>query len=251
MKILVTFAVAAEFAAWRRRHDFRAAVSGPFPLYTAEIGGCTTRVVLTGVGAEMASKAARWALESPADLCVSSGFAGGLGAGVGIGSVLAARLIRRAEKDLAVASDGDLLEAACDAGARHVERFLTAERVVGSAAEKAALANEAEAVEMESFVILAEAARRGVRAVAVRATSDTVDTSMPCSFERTLDERGRIRTLAVLAAMARRPQQIPALLRLARDCRIAARHLAAFLDDYLNLLEVRLSFSQSEMVNAQ
>jgi adenosylhomocysteine nucleosidase len=100
-------------------------------------------------------------------------------------------------------------------------------------------------------VILAEAARRGVRAVAVRATSDTFDTSMPCSFERTLDERGRIRTLAVLAAMARRPQQIPALLRLARDCRIAARHLAAFLDDYLSLLEARLSFSHSEMVNAQ
>ena len=90
---------------------------------------------------------------------------------------------------------------------------------------------------MESFVILAEAARRGVRAVAVRATSDKVAASLPCDFDRALDERGRICVGAILAAIARRPQRIPGLLRLAHDCRIAAQQLAEFMDDYLSLLQ--------------
>ena len=33
MKILVTFAVASEFAAWRRHHDFRQVSHEPFALY--------------------------------------------------------------------------------------------------------------------------------------------------------------------------------------------------------------------------
>ncbi len=250
MKILITFAVAAEFAAWRGHHDFRRVSRDPFPMYAAEIGGSATRVVLTGVGTRAAEQAMRWALESPADLCISSGFAGALHTDLRVGNVLAARVVRRAEKEMAVASDRELLKAACNVGARHVDRFLTSERLVVSAAEKAALANEAEAVEMESFVILAEAARRGVRAVAVRAASDNVAASLPCDFDRTLDDRGRIRMAAVVAAMMRRPQRIPGLIRLARDCRVAARQLADFMDDYLSLLNVRMDLSQSEMVAA-
>ncbi len=250
MKTLITFAVAAEFAAWRRHHDFHQVTRDPFPLYSADVGGCPTRVLLTGVGTRAAAQAIRWALESPADLCISSGFAGALRSDLRVGNVLGARVVRRAEKDLAVASDRDLLGAACDAGARHVERFLTSERLVVSAAEKAALANEAEAVEMESFVILAEAARRGVRAIAVRVASDTVQASLPCDFDRTMDDRGRIRIGAVILAMARQPQRIPGLLRLARDGRVAARELAEFLDDYLGLLNIRMLLAQSEMVAA-
>jgi adenosylhomocysteine nucleosidase len=250
MKILITFAVPAEFSAWRRHHDFRQVARDPFALYFTEIGGSPTRVLLTGVGARAAEQAVRWALETPADLCISSGFAGALRSDLKVGNVLAARVVRRAEKELAVASDQELLGAACNVGARHVERFLTSERLVVSAAEKALLASEAEAVEMESFVILAEAARRGVRAVAVRATSDNVAASLPCNFDRALDDRGRICVSAILAAVARRPQRIPGLLRLARDCRIAAQQLAEFMDDYLSLLNVRMDLSQSEMVAA-
>ncbi len=250
MKILITFAVPAEFSAWRRHHDFRQVARDPFALYFTEIGGSPTRVLLTGVGARAAEQAVRWALETPADLCISSGFAGALRSDLKVGNVLAARVVRRAEKELAVASDQELLGAACNAGARHVERFLTSERLVVSAAEKALLASEAEAVEMESFEIQAEAARRGVRAIAVRATSDNVAASLPCNFDRALDDRGRICVSAILAAVARRPQRIPGLLRLARDCRIAAQQLAEFMDDYLSLLNVRMDLSQSEMVAA-
>jgi adenosylhomocysteine nucleosidase len=251
MKILVTFAVATEFAAWRRQRGFELVARKPFPLYAARVGGNAVRVLLTGIGTQAASQAITWALASPTDLCIASGFAGGLRPELGVGEVLAARVVRRAGRELAVASDRELIAAACDGGARRVNRFLTSEQLVVTAAEKCALADEADAVDMESFVILAEAARRGVRAVAIRALSDTAGSSLPYDFDRARDDRGRIRLRALLAEVARRPQQIPALLRLARDCRLAAGHLAEFLDRYLELLNIRLDLSQSEMVAAR
>lgn len=248
MKTLVTFAVAAEFAAWRRQRGFRLIARQPFELYAAEVAGNPVRALLTGIGAEAATRAMSWALSSPTDLCISSGFAGALRSPLELGEVLAARVVRRAGRELAVAGDHELVEAACDAGARRVERFLTSEKLVVDAIEKSALAGEADAVEMESFVILAEAARHGVRAVSVRAISDAADSSLPYDFDRVRDVRGRISMTAMLFELARQPHRIPALLRLARDCRLAAGRLAVFLDAYLALLSARPNFSQPAAV---
>jgi nucleoside phosphorylase len=250
MKILVTFAVAAEFAAWRRQHDFRQVAHDPFALYASEIAGSPVRVVLTGMGTRAARQAMRWALASPADVCISSGLAGALNPELDVGDVLAARVVCQAQRELAVASDHQLLVVARDAGARQVERLLTSERLVVHAAEKMALAGEADAVEMESFVILAEAARHGVRAVAIRAVSDSASDTLPYDFERACDPRGQVRLSALVADLIRQPQRLPAMLRFARDCRLASRRLAGFLDQYLSLLGARLDLSQSEMVAA-
>src|SRR5579862_1660786 len=116
MKILVTFAVDFEFAAWRRQHEFREVSLDPCPLYAADIGGSTVRVLLTGIGVAAAGRAIRAALQSPADLCISSGFAGALEPDIEVGEVLVARLVQRAEKEVAVACDRDLLAAAVDSG---------------------------------------------------------------------------------------------------------------------------------------
>jgi len=250
MKILITFAVSTEFAVWRRRHNFREVVREPFPLYAADIDGSAVRVLLTGIGTGAAALASRWALESPVDLCISSGFAGALRRDLRVGEIAAARLVRRADRDMLVAGDRELLAAAADAHARQVDRFLTTDHMVLHASEKYALVDEADAVEMESFAILAEAARHGVRAVAVRAVSDAAETSLPFDFDKAIDDRGRIRLGSLIAGVARRPHRIPALLRLARDCRMAAQQLADFLDVYLTVLHARLDLSQSEMVAA-
>ena len=250
MKILLTFAVANEFAAWRRQHDFRQIAHEPFALYVSEIAGNAVRVVLTGMGTAAATEATRWALTSPADICISSGFAGALNSDFAVGAVIAGRVVLRAERELAVASDHHLLAVAQEAGARQVERFLTSEHLIADAAQKVALAGEADAVEMESFVILAEAARHGVRAAAVRSVSDTAGCSLPYDFDQALDPRGQIRMSALLRQVIRQPQRLPALLGFARDCRFAARQLADFLDHYLQLLSARLDLSQSEMVAA-
>jgi hypothetical protein len=149
-----------------------------------------------------------------------------------------------------VASDRHLFAAACDAGARPADRFMTARRLVGTAEEKSVLSSEADAVEMESYVILAEAARRGVRAVSVRAVSDGVRTSLPFDFDRLRDERGAIRARSVLLELLRRPQQLGALLRLARDCRIAGRQLAEFLEGYVQVLDAGWDRSESALAAA-
>src|SRR5437016_13905814 len=98
MKILVTFAVASEFAAWRRRHDFRQVAHEPFAVYVSEIAGNAVRVLLTGMGTKAATQATRWALASPDDICISSGLADALIVDVGVGTILAARVVLRAER---------------------------------------------------------------------------------------------------------------------------------------------------------
>jgi hypothetical protein len=167
-----------------------------------------------------------------------------------VGDIVTARVVRCAERDLAVASDRELFAAACYAGAHGVDRALTAQRLVRTAEEKAFLSEEADAVEMESFSILAEAARRGVRALAVRAVSDTAATSFPYDFERMRDARGAIRFVSLLSQVARQPQRLPALVRLVRDCHLAAGQLAIFFERYLELLDVRMGTAKSAMVAA-
>ncbi len=141
MKILITFAVASEFAVWRRHHDFRQIAHEPFALYVSEIGGNAVRALVTGMGTAAAAEATRWALTSPADICISSGFVGALNADLNVGTVLAGRVVLRAERELAVASDHQLLAVAQEAGAQQVERFLTSEHLIADAAQKVALAS--------------------------------------------------------------------------------------------------------------
>ena len=209
MKILVTFAVHAEFAAWRKKGHFHQVARLPFPLYAAEAGESSVRVLLTGIGGDAASEAIRWALAGATDLCISSGFAGGLRSDLSVAELLAARVVCRAGRELAVASDRYLFAAACEAGARPVDRFMTTRHLAVRAEDKMALSSEADAVEMESYVILAEAARRGVRAVSVRAISDLVSSALPLDFDRMRDDRGAIRIRSLIAELLRRPQAGP------------------------------------------
>ena len=118
------------------------------------------------------------------------------------------------------------------------------------AKEKRDLGRQAEAVEMESYTILAEAARYGVPAVAIRAISDTADFEMPYDFGRARDVRGQIRMACVLTQVLRHPSRLPALLALARDCRHAARQLANFLDAYTGMLADRLIPVEPDLVTA-
>ena len=199
MKILVTFAVATEFAAWRRQHEFRQRLERTFSALLRQHRRQRGAGFADRRRHGAAARAMRLALTSPADLCISSGFAGALRPDIDVGEILAARVVRRAGKGFGsgqrprVAGSG--LRRRRPPG-RSVSDRRTAGRHAGG---KAALVDEADAVEMESFVILAEAARHGVRAVAVRAVSDTAESSLPFDFDRAIDEQGRIRLGALIA----------------------------------------------------
>ncbi|MGB6199700.1 MAG: hypothetical protein WA871_11580 [Candidatus Acidiferrales bacterium] len=249
MRAVVTFAVNAEFAPWRRFRAFRCIRSAAPGWYEYEAGeSLSVRVVLTGMGEQLARAAARAALQDGADVCISAGLAGGLRAGQHTGDVLVAQVVVKDREPVAVASDPDLLVLATECGARQVSRFVTTREVVARAADKKRLGQRADAVEMESLAVLAEAAVRGVPAVAIRAIADTVDFDLPFDFSTARDGAGQIRVSKVLAAVALRPQRIPALLRLARDCRRAASGLAAFLDAYTGCLAERYKSTKSELL---
>jgi adenosylhomocysteine nucleosidase len=249
MKILVTFAVQAEFAPWQRRRSFRR-VPGNWPVFESEFGGAKVRAILTGMGQSNALEAARRVLPERPDICISTGLAGALRTGYRPGDILAARLVSEVGEPVAVASHRELLSTSVDCGARPVERFATSRTLVARAEQKRHLGNEAEAVEMESYTILAEAARYGVPSVAVRAISDTVEFDMPYDFESARDARGQIRIASIVGQVIRRPSGLPGLLTLARDCRFASRHLADFLDVMIGTLADRLAPIESNMVAA-
>jgi len=226
-------------------------VPGDWPVFESEFGGARVRVILTGVGQSHALEAIRQVLPARPDICVSTGLAGALRSGYRPGDILAARLVSEVGEPVAVASHGELLSTALDCGARQAERFATSRTVVASAEQKRQLASQAEAVEMESYTILAEAARYGVPALAVRAISDTAEYDMPYDFESARDARGHIRIGGIVAQVMRRPFGLPGLLTLARDCRVASRQLANFLDAFTGTLADRLIPIEQDMAAAR
>jgi adenosylhomocysteine nucleosidase len=249
MKILVTFAVRAEFAPWQRRRNFLR-VPGDARMFEAQFGGARVRAVLTGMGEDFAVKSAKAALAYRPDICISTGLAGSLRSGYRPGDIVAARLVGEAGEPVAVASHRELLSCAVDCGARQIERLATSRSLVASAEQKRQLGIEAEAVDMESYAILAEAARCGVPAVAIRSVSDTADFDMPYDFELARDGQGEIRVLGILSQILRKPSGLPDLLRLARDSRVAARRLADFLDAFAGTMAERLIPIEQDAVNA-
>jgi len=250
MKILVTFAVQAEFTPWQRRRNFRR-LPGEWPVFESEFGGARVRAILTGMGQTRALEAVRRVLPERPDICVSTGLAGALRNGFRPGDILVSRLVSEAGEPVAVASHRELLSTAVECGAKQIERFATSRTVLASVKEKKHLGNEAEAVEMESYTILAEAARHGVPSVAIRAISDTVDFNIPYNFESATNAHGQIRIGAIVAQVLRRPSGLPAMFTLARDCRTASRHLADFLDIFAGTLADRLIPIESDAMAAQ
>src|SRR6202521_6079742 len=249
IKILVTFAVRAEFAPWQRRRNFLR-LPGVWPVFEAVFGGAQVRTVLTGMGQEHALNAAKRSFSYKPDICISTGMAGSLRSGYRPGDILAARLVSEVGEPVAVASHRELLSTAVDCGARQIERLATSRTLVARAEQKRQLGSQAEAVEMESYTILAEAARCGVPAVAIRAVSDTADFDIPYNFEQACDAQGQIRVMGVVSQVLRRPSGLPDLLKLVHDSRFAARRLADFLDAFAGTMAERLIPVEQDTVAA-
>lgn len=105
--------------------------------------------------------------------------------------------------------------------------ILGAEAIAASAAEKAALhrATSAIAVDLESHHVGAAAARARLPFVVLRAIADPADRDLPPAALVPLTRSGRPNLARVLASIAARPQQIPALLELAGETRVALEAL--------------------------
>lgn len=233
MKVLVTLAVEQEFAPWCRLRLFRRVSRGRVPSFTTEIGSAEVRVALTGMGRLALERVLPALFNDEPACCISAGLAGALSPDLRLGEVVAAAAVRSLPPGSAVEADPKMLERAVGCGARRVSAFLTVPRVVITAGEKRDLSSVADAVEMESFRLLSAAGERAIPAIAVRAVSDAADQDLPLDFNRVIDRRGRLSPSRLLAEVLRRPQRVPALVRLGGASRRAAGRLATFLDGYV------------------
>jgi len=95
--------------------------------------------------------------------------------------------------------------------------------VVADARAKAALyaSTGALAVDMESHIAARAAARRGLPFAAARAISDAAHRALPLSAQAGMRPDGAMDVNAVLAALARRPWELPALIRTAVEAETA------------------------------
>src|SRR5882724_9815037 len=97
MKVLVTFAVEAEFAPWRRLRRFRRSARTGVSSYEATLAETKIEVVLTGIGkaaCEGAFIAIGFLEGREPDFVISSGLAGALRSGLSPGDLVAPRRAR-------------------------------------------------------------------------------------------------------------------------------------------------------------
>ena len=244
MHILVTFALDAEFAPWRKLRPFRPGKWGLADAHWAEICGAHVGVVLTGIGPRQAALKVSeivWESNEPVRICISTGLAGSLRPEYRLADVLAARRVysgaaQGPRESRVIECDPSLVALAGECGARIAGRFHTADRVISAASEKQRLGAEADAVDMESFEVLKESMAYGARSVVIRAISDTAQEDLPLDMDRILTGDGRVSRSRVLGQLARRPWALPGLLRLGARSKRAAEGLASFLDAYVTAL---------------
>ena len=164
MKVLITFALANEFAPWRRLRRFeRVSVDAWDQTYVAQVGLCDVRVVLTGAGRFATQRALAHAFDHDPDVCIASGLSGALKPGYAPGDVLAARMVADVRATRLFHSDAELVSRSEASGAKIVDKFLVTDQVISTAEEKRALSTSGDAVDMESLYVLAAAGQRGIR----------------------------------------------------------------------------------------
>lgn len=239
MRILVTFAVEAEFAPWRKLRNLQPAHVDGIDMYQSQIGRAAVDFVVTGMGMENALRGAEIAMAIPHTVCIAAGFAGSLNPAHKVGDILAARAVQRLGKSKTIECSRNLFMAARGNQAIEARMFLTTGKVIATAEEKQQLAPFADAVDMESFATLSVAKQKNLPAVAIRVISDRFDEDMPTDIATTVDERGRVKIRGVVKHVASHPLQLPALIRLGRQSHTAAEALYHFLEAFIKELSFR------------
>ncbi len=179
-------------------------------------------VAVGGGGAAGAEAAARQLVAEGATGLLSFGLCGGLDPALRPGVLLIPH---------AVLADGTRHIASAGIAARfgHVTPhvLLAGERVAATAAEKHLLhiATGAAAIDLESGGVARVAAQAGLPFAVLRAVCDPADQDLPPAALAALDGRGAIGLFRVLASLAARPAQLPALLTLARQASAGRRSL--------------------------
>lgn len=255
MRVLVTFAVDAEFAPWRKLRPFRSIDYDGLRLWRTSVGSTEITALVTGVGTQSAAQAMglmmRMADENQYfNICISSGLAGALQDTLVPGDIIAPQIIIAESEHADLQSDQlkvdpNLRRQALESGAIAADCLFTSDRVLVKASQKKVCSSRAQSVDMESFDIVKEASAWGARSVVVRAISDSAKEDLPINFNRTLSKSHQVSVIKVVGELVKNPLVLPALLRFGRQSRRAAERLAKFLDEYVQTVTAHGQLSPS------
>lgn len=196
--------------------------SDPFRQRNATAPGL--RILVTGMGPTNAARAFTEALrEQPTDRVLTCGFAGGLDPAY-----------RRNELFFETES-AEWSRLLTQAGGIRPARFLCADRIAITAAEKADLRRQSQAdlVEMESGIIQRLCRERGIPCATLRVISDAANDNLPLDFNSLLTPDHRLSGFKLARALLQNPGSIPGLVRLGRHSSEAAQQLADALERLL------------------
>jgi len=176
-------------------------------------------LVIGGIGAKAAARAARLALElSQADVLISAGSAGALKPELRVGHVFRPATVVDAATGARFASQGG-------AGT-----LVTSGAILGPQEKKEVASRfSADAVDMEAAAVAAVAQERGVAFLAIKAISDDLDFVLP-PMGQFVDDEGGFHTARFVGYLALRPRWWGAVRRMAGDSKRAATALCAAIE---------------------
>ncbi len=214
---------------------------GGLPVCVHTVGDREYWLAQTGVGVENARQRAAQLLDNQSfSLMVSTGFACALIA-ADIGALLVGReVVYRGEQSdepstvLDVPGDErDLMVTFVETLVRpaHIGRFVSTDRIIGSAREKRTFAQHTQAIglDMESSALAAQAQRAQVPFVIIRSVSDLLDEDLPLDFNLFLRPTGWVKGIGTVLAA---PSCLFGLGRLRRQSLVAAEALTLFFRSY-------------------
>lgn len=179
-------------------------------------------VLIVGIGRQNAGKSVRkYLADNSPHLVLTCGFAGGLNPELKLGDVVFD----------SASCNSQLAAGLLNVGAKSA-KFLCADRIAITVAEKKELRAKtgADVVEMESAVIQAVCADREIPCATVRVISDTASEDLPLDFNA-LSKPDKNLDFGKLAwVIAKSPAKIGALMELQRKTKLAAKRLAAVLE---------------------
>jgi adenosylhomocysteine nucleosidase len=187
------------------------------------LNGRPVALVANGPGKKLAGQAVDLVKERESlDGLISTGFCGGLDPALGVGDIFVATEVVGVALALLPVTQRPFKSGT----------LLSIDRVVTTAAEKAALAQSAGAVEMEAAAVADLAKRYHVPFYAVRVVTDTFEESFLLDFNRMRSSDGRFSRAKIIASALRRPATLlPELIKLNMRTKRAAEALGDFLAD--------------------
>lgn len=195
-------------------------------------------VLVTGVGKERAMRSMEVLLEGPSrpESVLSLGFGGALREGLETGDLVLSRRLYATGEDTFLESDARLLSLAEDVLSRgDITRYvvgdsLTVPQVICSAAEKRRLAADTGAwvANMEDFWIGEAVAQRAIPFLSARVVLDTAHQELPPFVADLGGQSGLRQVLLVMAWCMARPWEIPKVMNLSSQVKVAQRKSTSF-----------------------